>query len=839
MRFFASLNMTNKMHRPSVARFDHRILALGLVVALLALLWAAETEAAPVYSEAVLLRQPDGTVFQAIPFGDEWANGLRTLHGHLITQDKLSYQWVYARPKADGRLEPSDRVVGRDQPPLEALRPLSRPQAQERKATPRPAPTLSSSTTGTQPVLVILVEFADQAPVGTTAADWAERLFGASRSARDYYREVSYGQLLLAPATEAHGAANNGIVGWLKLSQLHPNTQGAVGVANADLTRAALQAADEFVDFASFDRDANEILTTSELHIVIVVAGYDASFGGATSCTPSIWAHQTGFGGDAPALDNVKIGDFTRGGGYVQLGEWHCSQNDTPGHPATLGVLVHELGHNIGRGAPDLYDGDGSSHGIGKWCVMASGAWNQTDLPGDTPAHFSAWVKALFGWVTPEMIRSGERQLSITPVTQELQVFQLLDNPGGIDWNWGTNALGEYFLVENRQKAGYDVALPGAGLLIWYIDESQPDNDDEARRLVDLLEADGQNNLKCRGGPNCNRGDEGDPFPGVTNNRSFGDQTTPNSKLRNGFATGIELSDILVNGGQVTMRVRITQSTPGNLVLLSDSFDDAPNGEWVVTAPWALRPAGECQQAPPPVTTGQNWYYGAPESCQYTPGGRLYSPVIGIPPGATRLTVRFSTLLQLQPGDRAEIRAYFNGDRERLIFRRRTTKGWTDSFIRVRVPRGASEIQLEFVVRSRSAGRARQAPAAYVGWWVDNIEVRTEPSRSASSAAAPGYETEEITESGEAVLIEASAASGVLEILVRRPGAVRMLQLEVFDLTGRRVSLQKTADRRLLYWGQDHHGRRLANGVYLYVVTVLTEDGRRFRTEVRKLLLQR
>ena len=29
----------------------------------------------------------------------------------------------------------------------------------------------------------------------------------------------------------------------------------------------------------------------------------------------------------------------------------------------------------------------------------------------------------------------------------------------------------EYFLVENRQKTGFDVGLPGSGLLIWHIDQ--------------------------------------------------------------------------------------------------------------------------------------------------------------------------------------------------------------------------------------------------------------------------------------------------------------------------------------------------------------------------------
>ena len=56
----------------------------------------------------------------------------------------------------------------------------------------------------------------------------------------------------------------------------------------------------------------------------------------------------------------------------------------------------------------------------------------------------------------------------------------------------------EYFLIENRSSSGYDAGLyildeipfPG-GLAIWHIDETQTDNDNENRKLVDLEEADG------------------------------------------------------------------------------------------------------------------------------------------------------------------------------------------------------------------------------------------------------------------------------------------------------------------------------------------------------------
>ena len=102
---------------------------------------------------------------------------------------------------------------------------------------------------------------------------------------------------------------------------------------------------------------------------------------------------------------------------------------------------------------------------------------------------------------------------------------------------------GEYFLVENRQNdatAGYDDGLPGCGLLIWHIDESVTysnyANSNEAHALVWVEQADGLNELANTG----DRGDPGDPWPGVgtgTPKYDFNSTTTPNSNLYSGSAS--------------------------------------------------------------------------------------------------------------------------------------------------------------------------------------------------------------------------------------------------------------------------------------------------------------
>ena len=66
-------------------------------------------------------------------------------------------------------------------------------------------------------------------------------------------------------------------------------------------------------------------------------------------------------------------------------------------------------------------------------------------------------------------------------------------------------------------------------------------NDDSNHKLVDLEEADGLDNLDLYD----NSGDNGDPYPGVTNNIIFDDYSYPNSNRYSGEATGISVSNII------------------------------------------------------------------------------------------------------------------------------------------------------------------------------------------------------------------------------------------------------------------------------------------------------
>lgn len=356
----------------------------------------------------------------------------------------------------------------------------------------------------------------------------------------DFYDQASYGRLAVTPATDTSGASN-GVVGWLTLNRNHPNFQDTFDSSEEALTRDAILAADPYVDFGSFDTSGDGYLQPDELHIVVIAAGYETSYGGTGgSCSPSIWGHMSGLSDSStPTLDGVKAGYF----GYMQFGEWQCSSTDSPGHLATIGIMVHELGHDLGW--PDLYDVDLSSSGLGSWSIMSYGSWNAAPGQplGQTPALPDAWARYYQGWSVPTVVDGDLPAAAITQASTADSVYRLGPNPGGVDWSfYDTSGTGEYFLVENRQLTGYDAGLPGCGLLVWHVDETRTStnnaNADEARRLVDLEEADGLARLDA----SWYRGSAADPFPGTTANTVFDATSVPNSRWYGGASSGSAMS---------------------------------------------------------------------------------------------------------------------------------------------------------------------------------------------------------------------------------------------------------------------------------------------------------
>ncbi|MFH0888606.1 MAG: M6 family metalloprotease domain-containing protein [Planctomycetota bacterium] len=537
-------------------------------------------------------KQPDGKEFKIHLKGDEWTNWTETEDGYPIIINKNTRFWEYGKIGVSKKLSPTGQIVGKDAPVgINKISAKDLPARLDIRSggpgkgfrTPRPnagggqagasSPTSESPQSaplniiGTRKLLVILVGFADKS-LTTTETSWVDRIFGATNSAKKYYDEVSYNQFNLAPAEETYGTINNGIV-VVTLTSNHPNTGEDTDTRNQQLTKDAIIAADPYVNFASFDSNSDGTITTNELNVMIIAAGYETAY--STSSTPSVWAHKWAIDDiTAPIVDGKTVGAYP--GGYTQFGELHGTS--VTNHQATIGVIIHEFAHDCGNvttylGLPDFYDTDSTSYGIGYWDSMASGMWLPTtgSYQGDTPSHFSAWCKWYSGWVTPTRITVSTNGVSFpqveTATGADHGIKQILSNPNGPE----IGGTGEYFLIENRQKTGYDAGLPAAGILIWHIDETQNDNDTETRKLVDLEEADGLTQLDNK----ISKGDAGDPYPATTTNRTFNYTSNPNSRLYSGSDSNMSVTNISDSGATMTADINNSNTdqppvltSPGN-----------------------------------------------------------------------------------------------------------------------------------------------------------------------------------------------------------------------------------------------------------------------------------
>ena len=184
------------------------------------------------------------------------------------------------------------------------------------------------STEGSQPTLVILVQSGDEGG-HATASQWRHRFFNAEESVRQHDGDGSRAALDIVPAAERHGRANDGVVGWLTLGGARSGTAADGGTAS--LARDAVTAASPYVDFARFDTNGDGMVATSELLIVIIVAGHDAAL--PTACPP-------GEGGHHSALEPGPTGGVRLS--YAMVRETEC------GAPVALETITQEIDRLLG-----------------------------------------------------------------------------------------------------------------------------------------------------------------------------------------------------------------------------------------------------------------------------------------------------------------------------------------------------------------------------------------------------------------------------------------------------------------------------------------------------------
>jgi len=222
-----------------------------------------------------------------------------------------------------------------------------------------------------------------------------------------------------------------------------------------------------------------------------------------------------------------------------------------------FGVLCHEFGHQLGL--VDLYDTGSGKSKIGMWDLMDYGAWTDS---GNTPPHFTSWNKIRLGWLTPANVTSSTT-LTFNPIASALANSVKVPILGSST---------EYFLFEYRDNSGFDAKLPGQGILIWHIDDSQATASRITNNNVNtgfpiavyLVEKDNG------GDAGSNKGDSTDPF-----NSSIDVFQAPQSNSNNDDLSMITLSNFL-GSGTATMTARLF-AIPGTTNIAFNKMFNYPN----------------------------------------------------------------------------------------------------------------------------------------------------------------------------------------------------------------------------------------------------------------------
>ena len=236
-----------------------------------------------------------------------------------------------------------------------------------------------------------------------------------------------------------------------------------------------------------------------------------------------------------------------------------------------IGVYCHEFGHLLG--AQDEYDGDNSIDPT-RWDLMSNGNYNGPTGMGECPAGFDPFYRIKWNWANVNYLNDmSYNNYSITYNYQQPNYYRL-DNPFN---------PGQYFLIENRLRAGFDKYTPNdplyppspiqydpngneGGLVVWTIDESASYGD-----RVDLRSAfyDSDPYYNPQFGT-------ADPFPynnpdGISG-VNINDNTIPNNKIRNnGNNTKINFTNITWNASTKNISLNITRNFANDFVVVSSN----------------------------------------------------------------------------------------------------------------------------------------------------------------------------------------------------------------------------------------------------------------------------
>ena len=263
-----------------------------------------------------------------------------------------------------------------------------------------------------------------------------------------------------------------------------------------EMVKEAVELAKQEVsDWTPYDWDGDGYVD----QVYVVYAGKGEADGGDDD---TIWPHAWEL--SASSFGAVSVGTNLKVNSYA-CGPELDGQTGTIGG---IGTMCHEYSHCLGY--PDFYDIDYSGgQGMGPWDLMDQGSYNGD---GFQPAGYTCYERWFAGWEQPIELKDEDVEVRNMKSLQNGGEFYIIYNDKNED---------EYYLLENRQKEGWDASLPSAGLLILHCDydaktwEENGPNDVPSHQRMTVVPADGKYQSQSYMGEKYYT-DEGiatDPFP--------------------------------------------------------------------------------------------------------------------------------------------------------------------------------------------------------------------------------------------------------------------------------------------------------------------------------------
>lgn len=319
-----------------------------------------------------------------------------------------------------------------------------------------------SQLTGKVRVPVLLVSFAD---VPFSSADIRERWQamtgqpgysgnGAAGSVSDYFREQSQGRFeiafdVLGPFLLPESRAYYG-----------ENVSGSKGSDRRadEMVWHACRAAAGQTSLAPYDWDGDGVLDV----VMVVFAGMGENRGGGDD---AVWPH--------------KFEARNYQAGALKLGSYACvAELRDGGVPDGYGTFCHEFSHTLGL--PDLYPTSGEVFSIfDEWDLMDGGNYING---GWSPPNFSAFERHLCGWLDFEELTEAATVTDMPSIDERPKAYAIRNDSHPT----------EYYILENRQRRGFDALIPGEGLLVTHVTDYSgtlfPNS--ASRTMVGLVPAD-------------------------------------------------------------------------------------------------------------------------------------------------------------------------------------------------------------------------------------------------------------------------------------------------------------------------------------------------------------